>query len=240
VADALDAVVVPAERPGQALIRRGFPSRVFQTIPWGVPAPQLLDRAAARAELRLPDDALMVACVANFTRAKGHALVVRAVARLRSRFPTLRAVFAGDGPDRLEVVALCRQLGVDDIVDLPGELAQPWPLLRAADVFALASDIEGLPLAVLEALSQGTPVVATDVGGMPEAVIPGVTGSLVPPQNVDALAAALGDLLGNPALRQRMGSAARARYEERYTLAAMLRSHEALYEHVVARSVTRD
>jgi glycosyltransferase involved in cell wall biosynthesis len=174
-------------------------------------------------------------CLANFAPGKGQSVVVEAVATLRRQFPTLRAVLAGDGPTRHEVQDLVGRLGVSDIVTLPGAIDQPWTLLGAADVFVLASDIEGLPLVVLEALSQGTPVVATDVGGMPEAVVPGVTGELVAPRQPGELAAALGKVLADPEYRKKMAAAARAMYEERFTMEVMLRRHEQVYEEVLAR-----
>jgi glycosyltransferase involved in cell wall biosynthesis len=234
VVGAVDAAIVPGGRPADALTSRGFSRQQIRTIPWGVRAPFPVDRAIARQQLGVSPDALLVACIANFTPSKGQPLVVEAMAMLRSRYPMLRAVLAGDGPQRAEVATLVRRLGVADVVDLPGVLGEPWGLLAAADVFVLASDIEGLPLSVLEALSQGLPVVATDVGGMPDAVVPGVTGLLIPPGRSDKVAAALTEILDDPVSRGQMGSAARVRYEERFTMESMIRSHESLYEELLS------
>jgi glycosyltransferase involved in cell wall biosynthesis len=110
-----------------------------------------------------------------------------------------------------------------------GAVSEPWDLLRAADLFVLASEIEGLPLVVLEAMSQGVPVVATDVGGMPEAVIDDVTGFLVPPGDPAALATAITRILSDPAMALRMRQAALARFELRFTMPRMLESHRDLY-----------
>ena len=191
---------------------RGFPPDRVRRIPWGIAAPDPVDRTKARARLSFVDGDLVVACLANFTPTKGQDLLVEAVALLRGRFPGMRLVLAGDGPCRAAVADWVRRTGLDDVVSLPGTLDEPWDLLRAADVFALASGIEGLPLVVLESLSQGTPVVATDVGGMPEAVVPEVTGTLVPPGRADKFAEALGALLANEDRRLRMGISARTRY----------------------------
>lgn len=234
VAAGADAVIVPAARPADALMSRGFHAGAIRTIPWGVAAPAPVDRPSARASWGMVGEAPLVVCLANFAPGKGQAVVVEAVATMRRRFPALRVVLAGDGPTRATVKELASRLGVNDIVAFPGGIEETWALLRAADVFVLASEIEGLPLVVLEALSQATPVVATDVGGMPEAVVPGVTGELVAPKQPEALAAALEHLIADPERRLRMGLAARALYEERFTMEVMLRSHEHLYEEVLA------
>jgi glycosyltransferase involved in cell wall biosynthesis len=119
--------------------------------------------------------------------------------------------------------------GVAASVVFPGSFKEPWDLLRAADVFVLASDIEGLPLVVLEAMSQGVPVVATDVGGMPEAVIDGETGLLIPPRDPAALTAAITRILGDADLTLRMRQAALTRFRQRFTMHRMLEAHRDLY-----------
>ena len=111
----------------------------------------------------------------------------------------------------------------------PGSFKEPWDLLRAADVFVLTSEIEGLPLVVLEAMSQGVPVVATDVGGMPEAVIDDVTGFRPPPREPAALATAITRILSDHTVASRMRQAALARFEQRFTMERMLESHRDLY-----------
>ena len=114
-------------------------------------------------------------------------------------------------------------------MSFPGAINEPWEFLQAADVFVLASEIEGLPLVVLEAMSEGVPIVATDVGGMPEAVISDETGFLVPNGDVEALKAGIARILGDPSVAKRMRQSALTRFERRFTMDRMLQAHRDLY-----------
>jgi glycosyltransferase involved in cell wall biosynthesis len=230
LAASLDAVVVPAERPAAAMTARGFPREIMEIIPWGARSIPYDVDAGARRRLGLPETAPVIVCLANFTPTKGQAVIVDAMAALTERFPGIRAVLAGDGPELAAMRERAAARGVAGSVLFPGSFREPWDLLRAADVFVLASEIEGLPLVVLEAMSQGVPVVATDVGGMPEAVIDGVTGFLVPPRDPAALAAAITWILSDTAVALRMREAALARFEQRFTMERMLESHRDLYQ----------
>ena len=198
-------------------------------IPWGARSiPYGID-PTARQRLGLPAKAPVITCLANFTPTKGQAVIIDAMPSLAKRFPGIRAVLAGDGPALPSLRERAVARGVAESVVFPGSFRAPWDLLRAADVFVLASEIEGLPLVVLEAMSQGVPVVATDVGGMPEAVIDDVTGFLLPPRDPDALAVAVTRILGDPDVAHRMRRAALARFEQRFTMQRMLEAHRDLY-----------
>ena len=229
VAASLDSVVVPADRPADALVSRGFRRAAIEIIPWGARSIPFGVDPGARERLGLPAEAPVLVCLANFTPTKGQAVVVDAMAELSVRFPGVRAVLAGDGPELPAVRKRAVTRGVAGSVLFPGSFREPWDLLRAADVFVLASEIEGLPLVVLEAMSQGVPVVATDVGGMPEAVIDNVTGFLVPARDPAALTAAVTRILSDAAMALKMRQAALARFEQRFTMKRMLESHRDLY-----------
>jgi glycosyltransferase involved in cell wall biosynthesis len=108
--------------------------------------------------------------------------------------------------------------------------------LAGADLFVLPSTLEGLPVAVLEAMAAGRPVVATQIDALAEAVVAGQTGVLVPPKDPAALAAALEELLSNGELRQRMGGAARARAAEVFAADAAAAKMASVYDQVLARS----
>jgi glycosyltransferase involved in cell wall biosynthesis len=161
-------------------------------------------------------------------------------------FPTLVAAFAqlpegraqlrvlGDGPLRGELVARTRELGVDAAVDFAGEVPDARPELQDADVFVLSSLSEGMPVSILEAMAAGLPVVASAVDGLEEVVVEGETGFLTRPGDAAALAARLGQLVDDPALRGALGAAGRARAEKYFSLPGWRDAHFSLYRSLLA------
>jgi glycosyltransferase involved in cell wall biosynthesis len=161
-------------------------------------------------------------------------LLVRAAAQLleRGELPG-RVAIVGNGPIEDEVRDEIERLGVaPDVAWFPYRGAVD-PYLAALDLFVLPSAWEALPLSLLEAMSCGLPIVATAVGGTPEAVEDGLTGRVVPPGDEDALAGAVRDLLANATLREAMGEAGRARYESRFRLDRMVEDTAALYRELL-------
>jgi glycosyltransferase involved in cell wall biosynthesis len=175
----------------------------------------------------------VVVTVARLAEPKDPLTLVRALAAVRG--PAFTARLVGDGPERPAVEAEIRAAGLLEQVELTGERRDVPQLLEHADVFVLSSRSEGAPLSVLEAMAAGLPVVATAVGGVPELVDDGTTGLLVPPGDAPALAAALERLLGDAALRARMGAAGWERVRERFDIAQLRRAHVELYERELAR-----
>ncbi|MBE3584511.1 MAG: glycosyltransferase family 4 protein, partial [Limnochordaceae bacterium] len=169
--------------------------------------------------------------VGRFEPPKDQETLVRAVARA-SR-PGIVLDLVGDGPTRTRIADLARSLGLGDRVRFLGERDDIPELLAESHVFVLASQFEGLPLVVLEAMRAGLPVVATGVGGVPEAVRDGVTGILVPPRNVEALAEALGTLASSARVRTEMGAAGRRLFLSRFTEGRMLQEIERIYRATV-------
>lgn len=168
---------------------------------------------------------------ARFAPQKDHDLLLHALARLR-RHPW-RALLAGEGPGRPRVERVVRDLDLEDRVELAGFLDPvPYP---ACQVAILASRWEGLPLCLLEAMRAGLPVVATEVGGVAEAVVDGETGLLVPPGDPEALARAVEALLEDPGLRTRLGRAGRIRYERFFRHELMVERTLEVYRRVAGR-----
>jgi glycosyltransferase involved in cell wall biosynthesis len=203
-----------------AFERQGFPARLLETVHNGVDAAALRSapRVGLRAELGIPDDASVLAHVGRLAPVKGQRELTEAL----RRFPGVHAVFLGRDLERGGAYAdELRGLAEGLDIHFAGFRADAAAALREVDALVLPSWIEGLPLVVLEAMAHAKPVVATAVGGTPEAVVDGETGLLVPPRDVPALGAALARLLDDAELRRRLGGAGRQRVETRFQATAM-------------------
>ena len=179
--------------------------------------------------LRRPRSGAIVGSVGRIDRQKGHDLLVRALPQL----PDVTAVVVGDGPEREELVALAGSLGVADRLVITGWKDDARDSLTTFDVFALPSRFEGFPLALLEAMLAGLPVVAADVGSVSEAVVDRRTGILIDAEDVDALANAVRELLEDEALRKTLGANARSHVLANFTLEETANAFRALYEQVL-------
>jgi len=177
-----------------------------------------------------------LAMVARFEEPKDHATLLRALARLKHL--AWRLDLIGSGPRRDDVRRLALVLGIGERVDFVSGVPVAERLARA-QVFVLASRSEGFPLSILEAMRAGLPVVASQVGGIAEAVADGESGILVPPGDPDALGAALRLVLTNCDLRARLGSRGRRRYERHFTFDAMFARTCDLYHGIVAASARK-
>jgi len=177
-------------------------------------------------------DGVIVGCIARLEAGKGQATLIRAV----TRAPGFSVVLVGDGEDRADLTAQAESAGVSARVHFTGwvEVEEARSLLGSFDVCVLPSRQEGFPLVVLEGMMAELPVVATPVGGVPEAVVPGETGILVPVGDDAALADALSALAGDADLRARMGRAGRRRAVEHFSAATMARAYERLYLEITA------
>lgn len=198
------------------------------------------ERAAFRRSEGIPVDARVVLCVSNFYPYKGHADLVDAIARIAPGFPGAVFLLVGRDSGTLERTrSLARERGIGETVRFPGGRTDVPDLLRASDLFVHPSHEEGFSNAILEAMAAGLPVVATDVGGNPEAVVDGETGRLVPVRDPEAIAAALGELLADERLRRAMGESGRKRAMERFSLGRMVAEIESLYESCASGDVGR-
>ncbi len=195
------------------------------------------DGAAFRAALGIAPDAPLVVAVARLSRQKGLDLLVEAARILRERIPAARVVLVGRGEEERALRDLARSRGLDGTVVFAGFLADAAPAFAAADVVAMPSRWEGFGLVALEAMASGRPVVAADVGGLPEVL--GDQGTLVPPGDAKALAAALERALAPGSLAAvRSGAAGEPllrRVREEFSLDRAAGAHESLYEEVLGR-----
>lgn len=211
------------------LIRNGVPIEPFAS-----PDPTATDRL--RRKWKIPPTSPVIGTLARFDEQKGHVVLLEAMARVLQRRPRARALLVGEGPLRQAVEQKAHALGLSHAVVLTGLRRDVPQVLALLDLFVLPSLWEGLPVSVLEAMAAGRPVVATRVGGVPEAVEHGVTGLLVPPRDPRALAAAIIRLLEDAELRRSMGRAGRERVEQQFSIAATVRRTEALYERLLRQN----
>jgi len=191
-----------------------------------------VDLAALIGQTGPRQQLFLVLCVAGLRPEKNHAVLLRAMAELRRRGcprdPHL--LLAGAGQLEAELRRLAQELDLERHVHFLGLRRDIPELLAAADVFAMASDREGLPICAAEAMAAGKPVVATNVPGLAAVIVDNHTGLLVPPRNPEALADALERLARDPDLCQRLGSAGRARAMQRYSIRACAAAYERLYQ----------
>jgi glycosyltransferase involved in cell wall biosynthesis len=168
-----------------------------------------------------------IVSVGRLAAQKDFPALVRAAAALDPA--RAEVVVLGDGPDRQQIEADIARLEIADRFTLAGEVSDVPERLRDADVFVLASNFEGLPISVLEAMAAGLPIVASNVGGLPEMVEEGANGMLVPAGDSDGLARALEALVDDPALRRRQGEQSRRRLVESFSIDACRTAHLDLY-----------
>lgn len=178
-----------------------------------------------------------ILCVAAHNDTKGLDVLLRAVALLRSRGDDTPVVLAGDGPLRPELEQLAKRLGIENGVRFAGrqELGPLRDLLQRCTLVVAPSRAESFGIAILEAMAVGKPVVATRVGGIPEVVADGETGLLVPPENEEALCAAMHLVLRDRDLQLQLGRAGRLRVVEHFTADRMA----AQYEEVLGETLSR-
>jgi len=187
-----------------------------------------------RAELWLPHDAPVVGNIAALVPHKGQRHLIDAAAIVVREIPDARFVILGDGELKHDLEHQVRTLGLDRRVLLPGFRADAVGLLGGFDLFVMSSVTEGLGTSVLDAMAARRPVVATTAGGIPEVVVDGETGLLVPPRDHTAMAGAIVSLLRDPDQRLRMGEAGFQRVFTRFSAERMVRETAAVYEAVLA------
>lgn len=221
------AAAVAVSRPiVERYAEAGVPRARIHLIPnaWAGPAP--LDRRTARERLGLEPGAPLIGWVGRLSREKGPDVFLEALGLLAGL--RWEAVFIGEGPERDGLVRRARELGLAGRVRWLGLVPEAGRAMAAFDAFVLSSRTEGTPIALLEAMAGGVPLVVTGVGGVPD-VVGGREAWLVPPEAPDRLAAALAELLGDPTAAAGRAAAARERLLQERGADAWLERHEALY-----------
>jgi glycosyltransferase involved in cell wall biosynthesis len=193
-------------------------------------------RAEARAALELPDTAFVTSIVARLVPIKAHEVFLEAARRVRAAHPCAIFLVVGGGERHDDLQALAARLGLGDRVRFLGWRADLERIYRASDAVALTSRNEGSPVALIEAMAAGCPVVSTRVGGVPDVVTDHESGLLTEMDDAAGLADALGRLARDRVLGEALGATAQARVIERYGAGRLLHDMDALYTALLARA----
>jgi len=216
----VDCAIAISPRQIPRLLKLGYRRNRIRIIANGVPEiVASKSPSSVRSQIAMERDAFMAVLIATLRPEKDPALFVRAVQEAHRSEPRVRGVIVGGGPEFERVKAL---VGEGEIVRLTGPRSDVPELLQAADVVCLSSTAEGLPMVILEAMAAGKPIVATEIGGVPEAVQNDRTGILVPVGDAQAFAAALVRLAGDAELAARMGQAGRERHRTQFSFERMI------------------
>jgi glycosyltransferase involved in cell wall biosynthesis len=230
-----DRILAVGEKVAAAHCKH-YPGRSVDVIPNGIPKPKFpsaQERERLRREMTGDGSDSVVITVGRFTGAKGYEDMIEAFHLLRERAANPKLMMVGAGPIVERIKNQIEDLNLKQSVILTGEREDVPQLLALSDVFASSSHREGLPLAVLEAMMAGLPVVATSVGDIPN-VVTKETGVVIPPHHPELLADALEDLLKNPQKRHAMGQAAYQRAMKEYSVEVWMIKQLALYREVLA------
>lgn len=192
-------------------------------------------RERIRAELGIGEGEFVFGCAVVHIEQKGLRYLIEAAPEVLRRAPEVRFVVAGDGPLRGELERMAAAAGLGGKMIFPGYRSDVPELISSFDAYVLPSLWEGLPLALLEALALGKPIVASRVGGVPEIVEHGVDGFLVPSRDVAALAEHLVRVAGDTGFRERARERSPIKFAQQFSLEAMVGAHARLFDELAAR-----
>lgn len=230
-------LIVNCDAIARSVIEAGLVPRSGITVIRNVIDPETMvpeGGAALRRELGIPPDAPLVSMVSRLVPDKGHRDALAAFEAVRATIPDARLLIAGGGKLRGELERLASRVGPPGTVILAGHRDDVGAVLDASDVLLVSSYREGTPRMVLEAMTARVPVVATSVSGIPEMIVSGRDGLLVPVGDPAAAAAGLVRVLTEPALAEALAASARRRVEDEFTLESMIDRVEALFEREIA------
>jgi glycosyltransferase involved in cell wall biosynthesis len=223
--------IVVSEPVQQEAIREGVRPAKITVIENGIqlPACEQIDTQRIRQELTRSASDRLVLTVGRMTDQKAQIYLVKAIPAVLERFPDTVFAFAGDGPLFQDLSEEVTRLGIADQVRFLGVRKDVINIMAAADVFVLSSIFEGLPVAMLEAMGMGAAVIATPVGGIPQAITHGETGLLVPVRDTAAIADALMALLADEDTRRRLAKNGQDFVRREFTLEKMCLKYEELF-----------
>ena len=235
-----DAVEVNSEIGGRAIEQSlGVPHHKVEVVRSGLDISAFnssLKRSDARRELDLSDETHLVTFIGRLRAVKGVEYGIKAFAAALSQHPSMHMALAGEGEQLRFLQQLTKSLNITEKVSFLGVRNDLPDLLAATDTVLLPSLHEGFPRTAIEAMASGTPIIATNVGGTPEAIVDDETGILVSSENVEALSSALLTLAGDPELQKRLGDAGKIRANQHYSAEQYVARLDGLYTQLLDKN----
>jgi glycosyltransferase involved in cell wall biosynthesis len=235
----IDATITVSQKVGDAVVKaKLIPYKRVNVIPNGIRLQEFLIRASEITNFRddilgKTKDGLIIICIARLVWFKGLDNLINAFGNVSKMFPNAHLAIVGDGELLNSLTEQAHQLSVENLIHFCGERHDVPAILAASDILVLSSVSEGLPISLLEGMAARLPVVATDVGGVSELIVPEKTGYLVPSGDVDKLASAISLLLDNRDTRREFGDAGYERLERKFSQNAMVTQTEMLYQRMI-------
>jgi len=220
----LDAIISISEGVKKVLEESGIDPKIIKVIPSGIdftPFREAKNSDYLRRELYFAPDDFLVGIVAHLADHKGHKYLIQAAEILKKESPKIKIIIVGEGPLHMELKEQVEQIHVEDMVFFLGFREDIPQILASLDVFVLSSYLEGMGTSILDAMACRLPVVATKVGGIPEVVIEGETGLLVPPKRPPSLAKAILTLYNNKEQAEKMGKKGYQLVHEKFSAESM-------------------
>ncbi len=232
-----DRVITISNGIRDVLLKAGIPERkvvcVHSAVDTGLFNPEC-EREYFLKELGLRADSKVIGVSAQLIARKGHKYLIEALPDVLRTMPDTKIIFFGKGPMEAELKGLCSRSGVSGNVIFAGFREDLHLLLPCLDILVHPALMEGLGVSLLQAASCGVPIIASSVGGIPEAVRHGVNGMLLPPGNTQAIAEAILNLFKNSILARQMGEAGRRIAEEEFSILRMVQGNLRVYQDILA------
>jgi glycosyltransferase involved in cell wall biosynthesis len=234
----IDVIIAVSKGIKKVLVNGGISPSLIKVIPDGIDYSPFEEAASSqylRQELGFGLDDFLVGIVAHLADHKGHKYLIKATEILKEKAPKIRVIIVGEGPLRMELDRLVKQTHVEDIVFFLGFREDVPQILASLDLFVLSSYLEGMGSSILDAMASRLPVVATKTGGIPEVVVNGETGLLVPPRSPAALAKAILKIYEDRELGSRLGQKGYEVVHQKFSAEAMALKVIREYERIAQR-----
>ena len=234
-ASMVNSIITISHYNKRALISEGINSNKIEVIYNGIDQVCSIAKTPnnIRQELNIDPNILIVGSVARLSKQKGLSYLIDAVAKLKSDTQKMIFLVIGDGPDKDEFVKYAKLKGVDDMICFLGFKDNARSYLKAFDLFILPSIYEGLPIAIIEAMMESKPIIATSAGAVNEMLVNGETGLIIPSKNPDAIVKSVKELIADPHRRHVMGEKARQTAKEKFNIGIMAKKTFGLYEELL-------